>query len=177
MIAQAAAGCKRWLRGMSASLAKLRVQENQLGDVGIEALQLHRIRLITCRMAAAVTQIKSSSQMPVLGGVKIGKESAQQNQMSVSRSAVGCTPCWTSSFSAYDISMNVEFTAVFRKVPEGYIGFVEELPGANTQGNTLEEARRNLHEAVELVLEANRELIVEATRGQSVIREPLKVTA
>lgn len=73
--------------------------------------------------------------------------------------------------------MNVEFTAVFRQVPEGYIGFVEELPGANTQGSTLEEARRNLHEAVELVLEANRELIVEATRGQSVIREPLKVSA
>ncbi len=72
--------------------------------------------------------------------------------------------------------MNVEFTAVFRQVPEGYIGFVEELPGANTQGSTLEEARRNLHEAVELVLEANRELIVEATHGQSVIREPLKVT-
>jgi len=73
--------------------------------------------------------------------------------------------------------MNVEFTAVFRQVPEGYIGFVEELPGANTQGNTLEEARRNLQEAVELVLKANRELIVEATQGQSVIREPLKVSA
>ena len=73
--------------------------------------------------------------------------------------------------------MNVEFTAVFRQVPEGYIGFVEELPGANTQGHTLEEARRNLREAVELVLEANRELIVDATKGQSVIREPLKVSA
>ena len=73
--------------------------------------------------------------------------------------------------------MTVEFTAVFRQVPEGYIGFVEELPGANTQGTTLEEARRNLREAVELVLEANRELIGEATHGQNVIREPLKVTA
>ena len=73
--------------------------------------------------------------------------------------------------------MTVEFTAVFRQVPEGYIGFVEELPGANTQGSTLEEVRRNLHEAVELVLEANRELIGEATRGQRVIREPLKVSA
>ena len=73
--------------------------------------------------------------------------------------------------------MHVEFTAVFRQVPEGYIGFVEELPGANTQGSTLEEARHNLQEAIELVLEANRELIGEATRGQRVIREAIKVTA
>ena len=54
--------------------------------------------------------------------------------------------------------MDLQFTAVFRKVPEGYIGFVEELPGANTQGATLEEARANLQEAVALVLEANRTL-------------------
>jgi predicted RNase H-like HicB family nuclease len=52
------------------------------------------------------------------------------------------------------IAMN--FTAIFEKVQEGYIGFVEELPGANTQGATLDEARANLSEAVELVLEANR---------------------
>ena len=79
------------------------------------------------------------------------------------------------SFSSYDTSMHVEFTAVFRQVPEGYVGFVEELPGANTQGSTLEEARHNLQEAIELVIEANRELIGEATRGQSVIREAIKV--
>ncbi len=54
-----------------------------------------------------------------------------------------------------------QFTAVYQKVPEGYIGFVEELPGANTQGATLEETRRNLAEAIELVLEANRELAEE----------------
>jgi predicted RNase H-like HicB family nuclease len=52
----------------------------------------------------------------------------------------------------------MEHTAVFKKVPEGYIGWVEELPGANTQGETLEEARENLHEAVQLVLEAIRVL-------------------
>jgi predicted RNase H-like HicB family nuclease len=52
--------------------------------------------------------------------------------------------------------MTMQLTAVFEKVPEGYIAFVEELPGANTQGATLEEARTNLQEAVELVLEANR---------------------
>ena len=73
--------------------------------------------------------------------------------------------------------MNLEFTAVFRKVPEGYIGFVEELPGANTQGATIEEARANLKEAVTLVLEANRMLAQEEAPGSDVIREPLKVTA
>ena len=44
------------------------------------------------------------------------------------------------------------------KVPEGYVAFVEELPGANTQGETLEEARVNLREAVTMVLDVNREL-------------------
>ncbi len=73
--------------------------------------------------------------------------------------------------------MDLNLTAIFQKVPEGYIGFVEELPGANTQGATLEEARVNLQEAVALVLEANRELLQETTRGAIVIREPLKVGA
>jgi predicted RNase H-like HicB family nuclease len=50
--------------------------------------------------------------------------------------------------------MTAEFTAVFRRVSEGYIAFVEELPGANTQGPTLEEARENLREAVQLILKA-----------------------
>jgi predicted RNase H-like HicB family nuclease len=66
-------------------------------------------------------------------------------------------------------------TAVFMKVPEGYIGLVEELPGANAQGDTLKEARENLKEAVALVLEANRELAEESIRGQDVIREPLSI--
>lgn len=74
------------------------------------------------------------------------------------------------------VAMDIQFTAVFRKVPEGYIGFVEELPGANTQGATLEEARANLQEAVELVLQANRELIAETATGEE-IREPFKVSA
>ena len=52
----------------------------------------------------------------------------------------------------------MKLTAVFEQVNEGYIGFIEELPGANTQGETLEEAREDLQEAVELVLEANRAL-------------------
>jgi predicted RNase H-like HicB family nuclease len=48
----------------------------------------------------------------------------------------------------------MELTAVFVQVPEGYVAFVEELPGANTQGATLEEARENLREAVALVIQA-----------------------
>ena len=56
--------------------------------------------------------------------------------------------------------MTIELTAVFREVPEGYIAFVEELPGANTQGATLDEARENLREAVLLVVEANRALAI-----------------
>jgi predicted RNase H-like HicB family nuclease len=71
--------------------------------------------------------------------------------------------------------MELGFTAVFKKVPEGYIAFVEELPGANTQGATLAEARENLREAVELVLDANRALAREEAGDSDVIREPLKI--
>lgn len=67
----------------------------------------------------------------------------------------------------------MKLTAAYVKVPEGYIAFVEELPGANTQGSTLEEARENLREAVELVLEANRVLTEESLKGQEVIKESL----
>lgn len=67
----------------------------------------------------------------------------------------------------------MKLTAVHQKVPEGSIGFVEELPGANTQGTTLEEARSNLQEAIALVLEANRTLAEESLQGQQVIRESL----
>jgi predicted RNase H-like HicB family nuclease len=71
----------------------------------------------------------------------------------------------------------MQFTAVFEKVPEGYIGFVQELPGANTQGASLEEVRANLAEAVELVLEANRALAEEAIQGKQVIREAFSLVA
>jgi predicted RNase H-like HicB family nuclease len=70
----------------------------------------------------------------------------------------------------------MKLSAIFQKVPEGFIGFVEELPGANTQGATLDEVRNNLTEAVELVLEANRALSEESIQGQQVIREPLIVS-
>jgi len=70
--------------------------------------------------------------------------------------------------------MDIALTAVFKKVPEGYIGYVEELPGANTQGGTLEETRANLLEAVELVLEANRTLARQEAGQDDSIREPLR---
>jgi predicted RNase H-like HicB family nuclease len=71
----------------------------------------------------------------------------------------------------------MSFTAVFQKVPQGYIGFVEELPGANTQGDTLEEARENLREAVMMVMEANRQLAEEDIAGKDVIREEFPLTS
>jgi predicted RNase H-like HicB family nuclease len=73
--------------------------------------------------------------------------------------------------------MQLKLTKIFQKVPEGYIGFVEELPGANTQGETLEETRSNLEEAIELVLEANRMLAEEQLQGQEVIRESVTFCA
>lgn len=70
----------------------------------------------------------------------------------------------------------MSMTAVYMQVPEGYIAFVEELPGANTQGETLDEARENLREAVEMVLEANRELAERSLKGRPVTREPFELS-
>lgn len=70
----------------------------------------------------------------------------------------------------------MQMTAVFMPCPEGYIGFVEELPGANTQGATLEEARSNLREAVQMVLEANREIAQRSIAGKNVSREPFDLS-
>ena len=66
--------------------------------------------------------------------------------------------------------------AIYQKCKEGgYIAFVEEIPGANTQGRTLEEARENLKEAVQLIVEVNRETINADLEGVEVIRESLAV--
>lgn len=73
--------------------------------------------------------------------------------------------------------MQNTFTAVFEQDGEWWIGNVEELPGANTQGKTLEEARENLKEAIQLVLEANREIARREFEGQTVLREEILVTA
>jgi len=70
--------------------------------------------------------------------------------------------------------MQVTLTAVFERVPGGFIAYVEELPGANTQGATLEDARANLEEAIELVLEAHRALAEKSLGGRDVIRETFR---
>jgi predicted RNase H-like HicB family nuclease len=71
--------------------------------------------------------------------------------------------------------MQNTFTAVYEKTDDWYIAYVEELPGANTQGRTLEEARENLREAIQLVLAANRELAEQRLSGRDAIRESVTV--
>jgi predicted RNase H-like HicB family nuclease len=63
--------------------------------------------------------------------------------------------------------MSLQLTAIFRPVAEGYIGFIAELPGTNTQGKTLEETRANLREAVALILDANRRAAQDIVDGKS----------
>ena len=72
--------------------------------------------------------------------------------------------------------MEHTFTGVFDKQGDWYIAWIEELPGANTQGKTLEEARHNLIEATELILKANRELAEKELVGKTVIREQVQVS-
>ena len=72
---------------------------------------------------------------------------------------------------------SIKLTAVFEKVPEGYIGYVEEISGVNTQGDTLEEAKANLLEALELVMDARRTLMERETASKSVIKESIRITA
>ena len=69
-----------------------------------------------------------------------------------------------------------KFTAIFEQEDDWWIGYVEELPGANTQGRSLDEARENLKEAVRLVIQSYRELVRRETEGKDVIREELTVS-
>jgi predicted RNase H-like HicB family nuclease len=70
-----------------------------------------------------------------------------------------------------------KFTAVFERDGDWWLGYVEELPGANTQGRTLEEARENLKESVARVIEENRKLTRLEVIGKDAIREELLVAA
>ena len=69
-----------------------------------------------------------------------------------------------------------KFNAIFERDGNWWIGYVEELPGANTQGRTLEEARENLKEAIQLIIEVNRELVHKNVDEKNIIREELMVT-
>ena len=74
--------------------------------------------------------------------------------------------------------MRNDFTAVYEPAEEGgYVAYAEEVPGAITQGETLEEARENLADAIQLILEANRELSRQGTSVDDVIRETITVTS
>ena len=69
----------------------------------------------------------------------------------------------------------MQLTAVFIPAPEGgYTALVEEIPGAISEGETIEEARDNLADALRLLLECNRELTREGEPTQSV-REPFEL--
>jgi predicted RNase H-like HicB family nuclease len=72
--------------------------------------------------------------------------------------------------------MQNQFTAVFERDGEWWLAYVEEIPGANTQGATLDEARDNLKDAVSLLLQVNRDQVEQDLSGKSVIRETLEVT-
>ena len=71
--------------------------------------------------------------------------------------------------------MKGEFTAIYEKRGDWYIGYVEEITGVNTQGKTMEEVRENLKEALRLILESNREIVEGDISGHNVIKEPLLV--
>jgi len=69
------------------------------------------------------------------------------------------------------------FTAVYQQDGDWVIAYVEELPGANSQGRTLEEARENLREAVELILLCNRESAEKELAGANFVRELITINA
>ena len=71
--------------------------------------------------------------------------------------------------------MSREFTGVIEKRGKWYSGYVEELPGVNAQRRTLKEDRDNLHEALCLIIEADRELAARNHEGNAVIKETIVV--
>jgi len=73
------------------------------------------------------------------------------------------------------VDKKINLTAVFEKAEEGgYIAYIEEIPGVNTQGETITEAKENLYEALQLVLEVNRELSQKGSLSKNVVKESLK---
>ncbi len=72
--------------------------------------------------------------------------------------------------------MRKEYSAVYVKQGKWYVAYVKEVPGANTQGRTLKEAKENLKEALELILETNAKLTRQKILGGQVFEEPIAVT-
>lgn len=68
-----------------------------------------------------------------------------------------------------------KFTANYKKSGKWYLGWIEEIPGVNTQGKTLKEAKENLKEALSLVLEANRAMVKKDMSPGKIIRESVTV--
>lgn len=71
--------------------------------------------------------------------------------------------------------MDMIFTAIYEKVPKGYIGYVQEIPGVNTQGDTIEETRENIKEALELILQCREKAFEQETSGKEIINESISV--
>ena len=139
-----------------------------LGTVGPRCavpLAAWKSRLLA--LVASYAALASDRFRPRCAMVTVGNAKADQRAAGGDR--------WAAKARGGRLKYIVEFTAIFRKVPEGYVAYVEELPGANTQGGTLEEARENLREGVQLVLEANRELAREENADADVIREQLRI--
>lgn len=70
-----------------------------------------------------------------------------------------------------------EFTAVFRKTGKWYLAWIEEIPGVNTQGRTLSEAKENLREALLLILETNRIISSAENYGSNLIRQRIAIAS
>jgi len=89
---------------------------------------------------------------------------------------------WCSSFIFVEKKMeykNLSLTAVFVEEPEGgYSAFIEEIPGVNTQGETIDEARENLKDALAMILEANKALAEKnLLPGKKSVKEKMNLTA
>jgi len=68
------------------------------------------------------------------------------------------------------------FSAIYKKTAKWYVGWVEEVPGVNTQGKTLKEVKENLKEALILTLEVNRDILKKKLAKSKVIHEPLYIS-
>jgi predicted RNase H-like HicB family nuclease len=75
------------------------------------------------------------------------------------------------------MNMQSKLTAVFEQHGDEYIAYIEEMPGVNTQGSTVEEARDNLAEALEMIIEVRREIAHEDQAGKKIIKEEIKMVA